>query len=96
MPLSDGKLFPVPHIDKVVHAVLFCAVALPAMLSVPRRWHWMIWLVVFGYSGLMELVQPYFGRGADWRDLVANATGAGLAVLLARRWRSKATKVQQR
>lgn len=93
-PMTDGKPFPVPYLDKVVHAGLFCAVALPAMSGVQNRWHWAIWLVVFGYSGVTELVQPYFGRGAEWGDLAANAAGAGLAVLSIRLWRSDTAKIQ--
>lgn len=93
-PMPGGKPFPVPHLDKVVHAGLFCAVALPAMLGAPGRWHWLIGLVVLGYGGMTELVQPYFGRGAELGDFVANAVGAGLAVVLVRLWRSKPAKIQ--
>jgi VanZ family protein len=85
-----------PHIDKLVHAVLFGAVALPSMIVVPGLWHWGIWGIVVGYSGLMELVQPIFGRGADLADLLANATGAALAMGIARWHQSKLAKVQQR
>lgn len=84
VPMPDGKPLPVPYLDKAVHAGLFCGVALPAMLTAPRRWHGVVWLVVLGYSGVTELVQPYFGRGAEWGDLAANAAGAGVAVLVAR------------
>lgn len=93
-PMPDGKPLPVPYLDKAVHAALFCAVALPAMLGMPRRWHWVIWLVVFGYSGVTELVQPYFGRGAEWSDLAANAAGAGIALMAVRLWRSDTPKIK--
>ena len=93
-PMPEGAQLPVPHLDKVIHAIMFLTVTLPAMLAVPSRWQGAVWLGVLGYSGLIELVQPVFGRGAEWRDLAANAAGAGLAFVLARRWRSDRTKVQ--
>lgn len=95
VPMPPGAPFPVPHFDKLVHAILFFCVALPSVLVLPGRWHWTVWIVVVGYSGLMELVQPVFGRGADLLDLLANATGAALAVIAARVYRSKRAKVQQ-
>lgn len=38
------------------------------------------------YGGLLELAQPLVsGRSAEWGDLAADAVGAGLALLVARR-----------
>lgn len=96
VPMPSGAPFPVPHFDKLVHATLFGCVALPSMMVLPGRWHWLVWAVVVGYSGVMELVQPMFGRGADPADLIANATGAALAMTAARAYRSKRAKVHQR
>lgn len=95
-PMPEGRPPRVPHLDKLVHAGLFAAVALPALLVAARRRHMLVWLLVFGYSGITELVQPYFGRGAELGDLAANAFGAGFAVLLARLWQSESAKVKQR
>lgn len=96
MPVSGGTPWPVPHIDKAIHAGLFFAVALPAMLVTVPRLHWALWALVVGYSGVTEIIQPWFGRGADPMDLAANAAGAALALGVARwRFRSKAAKVEQ-
>lgn len=96
MPAMPGKPFPVPYVDKLVHAGLFFAVAFPAMSALVRTWHWPVWTLVVFYSGLTELVQPSFGRSAEWADLVANAFGAAMALLAARWARSKATEIQHR
>ncbi|CUX81416.1 MAG: VanZ like family [Roseibaca calidilacus] len=93
-PLPEAVDFSLPHLDKLVHAAMFCTVALPAMLGLPRRWHGLVWGLVLAYSGLIELVQPYFGRGAEWADLAANGLGAGIALFLARVWRLKRAKLQ--
>jgi VanZ family protein len=34
------------------------------------------------FGGLIEIVQPYVGRGAEWADLVADGLGAALGVSL--------------
>lgn len=96
MPALPGKPFPVPFFDKFVHAAMFFSVALPAMLGLRPRWSWGVWAVVVAYSGVTELLQPGFGRSAEWADLAANACGAALAVLAARRLRLQAAKVQKR
>ncbi len=96
MPALPGKPFPVPFFDKFVHAALFFGVALPSMIGLEKRWHWHVWAVVVVYSGLTELLQPGFGRSAEWSDLVANAVGAALASVAARRVQLKTAKVQKR
>lgn len=96
MPETPGGALPFPHFDKAVHVVLFFMVGFPAMWGLQPRWHWHIWAVVVAYSGLIEVLQPSFGRSADGFDLVANALGAMIAVAAARWARSKTAKVQQR
>ena len=96
MPALPGKPFPIPFFDKFVHATMFFCVALPAILVVRPRWAWAVWALVVAYSGVTELLQPGFGRSAEWADLAANAIGAALAVAAARWLRLKAAKVQQR
>ena len=96
MPEVPGISLSVPFKDKVVHAVLFFAVALPAMLAVSRGWHWPIWAFVVGYGGVTELVQPSFGRSAEWADLAADAVGTAFALLVARRVGSEPAEIPQR
>jgi VanZ family protein len=96
MPALPGKPFPVPFFDKFVHAAMFFSVALPAMLGLGPRLSWAVFAVVVAYSGLTELLQPGFGRSAEWSDFGANAVGAALAVPAARWLRLKVAKVKQR
>ena len=96
MPSMPGKPLPLPYLDKIVHAALFFAVALPAMLAVSRVLHWRIWALVVGYGGITELVQPSFGRSAEWADLAADAVGAALAMLVARWARSVRSEIPKR
>lgn len=96
MPALPGKPLPVPHIDKVIHAVMFFTLAFPAMWGLPQAWHWPVFSLVVVYGGATELVQPAFGRSAEWGDFIANATGALLALVLARWMLSKTAKIQQR
>ena len=68
--------------DKVVHLIAFAALALPLARTgriglVPV----LIGASVFG--GLIELLQPSFGRSADMQDWIADIAGAGLGIALA-------------
>ncbi len=73
-----------PHLDKLVHATLYAACALPAMLVLPRRWQLVLLVVVLAHGGVIELIQPAVGRAADGWDMAANTAGAALALGLAR------------
>ncbi len=70
------------HIDKVVHFVLFFLMVLPGLSVVPRSWVWVVPLAIC-FGALIEFIQPMFGRGFSWADMVANALGAMSAVPLA-------------
>ena len=41
----------------------------------PRLAVWVI-LGVIAYGGIIEVIQPFFGRQAEWADLVADGIGA--------------------
>ncbi|MFW2590124.1 VanZ family protein [Sagittula sp. SSi028] len=73
--------------DKLYHAIAFAALALPLPVVRPRLTPWVL-LIAVGYGGLIEVIQPWFGRQADWMDLVADAVGAtagaGIGYALAR------------
>lgn len=61
--------------DKVQHLLAFGALAFPTALVRPR---WAVWgiLAAIAYGGFIEVIQPRFGRTADWGDLGADALGA--------------------
>lgn len=86
--LAGGDDAEVP-LDKFAHFVLFGLLAYawlratrPAALTAALA----VAAAVVFYGGLLELLQPLVAsRGAEWGDVVADALGAGLALLLARR-----------
>jgi VanZ family protein len=61
--------------DKVYHVLAFAALAFPLPLVRPR---WTVWVIlgVIAYGSVIEVIQPFFGRQAEWADLVADAIGA--------------------
>lgn len=73
----------VPGSDKTHHLISYALVIFPAALARPRHLL-MIALTVIGWSGAIELIQPYVNRYGEWLDLVAN--GAGVTIGLAAGW----------
>lgn len=71
----------VPGLDKLLHALAFFGITLPAAAGAPRR-AWALALAAAAYGGAMELIQPSFGRGAEWGDLAADALGAAAGAWL--------------
>ena len=71
-PLSE--LPSVPGSDKAHHFVAYAALAFPLSVARPRLWLWGL-LGFFGFSGMIELVQPYVNRYGEWADLFANGLG---------------------
>jgi len=74
---------PFPHFDKVVHLIAFACLGFP--LSVTRT-HPALWIFLAAvvYGAAIEIIQPSFGRSAEWADLAADVIGAGLGILLGR------------
>ena len=72
--------------DKLHHFLAYAAVMLPIGLRAPR-----VALVgavlIIGWSGVIEILQPYVNRYGEWLDLLANAIGVCLGGLLAALWR---------
>lgn len=67
----------VPGSDKLHHVLGFAALAFPLSFARPRLALWVV-LGVSAYGGLIELIQPYFGRHAEWGDFLADFLGASL------------------
>ena len=75
--------------DKIYHVLAFACLAFPLPLVRPRLAVWVI-LGVIAYGGMIEMIQPFFGRQAEWADLVADGVGALLGASVARQlglWR---------
>lgn len=60
--------------DKLHHMLAFTVIALPVALLRPR-WMLQTALMLALYGGLIELVQPFVGRGRDVMDWLANLAG---------------------
>jgi len=61
--------------DKIYHGLAFAALAFPLSFVRPRMAPWII-LGVIAYGGMIELIQPFFLRQAEWGDLGADAVGS--------------------
>ncbi|RMG92435.1 MAG: VanZ family protein [Zetaproteobacteria bacterium] len=70
----------VPGGDKLHHTLAYALLAMPAALA--RTGHPQILLLYLGWSGAIELIQPYVHRQGEWADLAANASGLALGWLL--------------
>lgn len=68
--------------DKIAHVLAYWAATLPAAVgrTAPAIW---VAAAVIGWSGLIELVQPLIGRSGSLSDLVANAGGVAIGLVLA-------------
>ena len=80
MPLTQVPL--VPGNDKTHHVLAYMVLAFPIGLRQPRYWV-VMYGVLIGLSGCIELIQPLVNRYAQWFDLLANVCGVGLGGLLA-------------
>lgn len=98
VPIAAFTLTPIPPgppmlvgLDKVYHFLAFAVLVFPVIVTDTRRWAWVVPLAIV-YGGLIELVQPYVGRSAEWLDFGANVSGvlagAALAEILHNRLRA--------
>lgn len=74
-PAPDG-------LDKLVHLIAFTALAFP----LARTGRFGLVPVFFGasvFGGLIELIQPSFGRSAEMQDWIADIAGVVLGIVLA-------------
>lgn len=64
----------VPGSDKTHHLIAYGMLILPTAVRKPSYWL-AIGLFFMGWSGVIELVQPYVNRYGEWEDLAANIIG---------------------
>jgi len=80
LTLTPVSSMDVPGSDKLHHALAFAALAFPLPFARSR----LVWPVILGvcaYGGLIEVIQPFFGREASWGDFLADIIGASLGGL---------------
>lgn len=74
----------VPGLDKVAHFVAFAALAAPLAWRYPQHW-WAVALAALAFGGLIEVVQPWVGRGMEFADFLADGAGAFFGAWMAAR-----------
>lgn len=74
-PAPDGT-------DKIVHLIAFAALAFP-LARTGRIGLIPVFVGASAFGGLIELIQPSFGRSADMQDWIADIAGVGLGIVLA-------------
>ncbi len=98
-PAQSDTLPSIPHIDKLAHFVAFFFIALPAIIVRSRSWIVVV-LAASAFGGLIEIIQPFFGRHRDFADFVADVMGVLVAVpvgqWLSKRWQLDKRKGPQR
>lgn len=73
----------VPGTDKTHHLVAYAILMFPVALRKPRNCL-LFGLLFIGYSGAIELLQPFVNRYGEWLDMAANSAGVVLGFLIAR------------
>ena len=87
--LTMAMLWPINHppsapdrSDKLVHLIAFAALAFP-LARTGRFGLVPVFIGASAFGGLIELIQPSFGRSADMQDWIADIAGVGLGIVLA-------------
>jgi VanZ family protein len=91
--LESGPPSAIPHLDKAIHFLAFAALVMP-LSTVLRGTPAVVALAVVAvlFGGAIELIQPRFGREAQWLDFAANSAGVALSVGIGR-WLRRALPV---
>ena len=74
-PGPDGR-------DKVVHLIAFVALAFP-LGRTGRIGLIPVFVGASAFGGIIEVLQPSFGRSADMQDWIADIAGVALGIMLA-------------
>ena len=70
-----------PGADRLHHLIAFSAFALPMVLVERQYWRLMLTLTLL-LGTAIELIQPHINRSGDPMDLLANAAGGIIGVLI--------------
>ena len=74
-PAPDGT-------DKLVHLVAFAVLAFP-LARTGRFGLVPVFVGASAFGGIIEVLQPSFGRSADMQDWIADIVGVALGIILA-------------
>lgn len=80
--IPPGATPDAPGNDKLHHFMAYTALAFPICAARPRVALWMVPGAI-ALGGAIEILQPHFGRHAEWRDFLANSAGAVTGALIA-------------
>lgn len=80
-------------LNNAAHAPVFGALAVTLLALLRRRpgvsqaaRYGGAWLLAIAVGGVIELIQPLIGRGAEWRDVLTDALGAAAGLAIAWLW----------
>ena len=68
-------------VDKVYHVLAFAALVFPTGVLRPQKW-WVAAVLALLFGGMIEVIQPAFGRSTDLSDFLADAIGIAAGLLL--------------
>ena len=68
--------------DKLLHLIAFAALAFP-LARTERFGLFPVFIGAIFFGGIIEILQLYFGRSADFKDWVADILGVVLGIALA-------------
>ena len=77
--------------DKLHHFIAFGALVLPCALLYARTLIWVLPAAIM-FGGVIELIQPYVGRGRELADFGADAVGVVIGAAIGLTLRAIATK----
>ena len=80
-PINQLPLVP-DGTDKLVHLIAFAALAFP-LARTGRFGLIPVFVGASAFGGIIEVIQPSFGRSADMLDWVADIAGVALGIVLA-------------
>ena len=79
----------IPHLDKVVHAVMFLAEGALLRAVSPLRTAVVLGLTLALSTELLQGALPSLGRSCEVADMLADVLGLALGVLGVARWRRR-------
>ena len=82
---STGTGGAIPHMDKVLHLIVYACLAFGIALAWPKLSKMKVFLICAAFGGVMELAQGFtgIGRTVSLMDGLANSLGAALGVYIA-------------